>query len=326
MQTCIFAGGFAFLNQPMEEIGRTLKERRERLGLTLEEVERSTRIRANRLEALEAGEFDSLPSEVQVRGFLRNYADFLGLMPEEILNKYESLSGDVKRKSRLTLRRSKADTEHYALERRSKGQSITELLISGVIVVAVAAVFIWGVGSIVASLNSPQPTALSQPLIAVGDTTETPTETSTPVPQLSLGGGAVTALAETGTTATPTLILPVLDSVRIELTAVSETWVRLSVDGEEVFQGRMAPGEQLNYTGQEKIELLTGNAGGLRVVFNGQDQGPLGDLAQVVERVWSPRGVVTPTATITPTITATPEQSVTPSPTSTVTSTAVIAQ
>jgi hypothetical protein len=85
----------------------------------------------------------------------------------------------------------------------------------------------------------------------------------------------------------------------------------------------MEPGDQLEYTGEENIELLTGNAGGLRVVFNGQDQGPLGDLAQVVERVWSPRGIVTPTATITPTLTITPEQSTTPSSTPTSTSTAV---
>jgi cytoskeleton protein RodZ len=323
MQMCIFTGGFAFLDHPMEEIGRTLKDRRERLGLTLEEVERSTRIRTNRLQALEAGEFDSLPSEVQVRGFLRNYADYLGLMPDEILNKYAALRGEVRRKSGLGLRRGKTDPERYALERGSRRRSIMELLISGFIVVAVAAVFIWGAGSIVASLNSPKPTAVSQALIQASETTEIPTETSSPVPQLSLEGVAVTALAESGTTPTPTLILPVLDSVRIELTAVSETWVRLSVDGEEVFQGRMETGDQLNYTGEEKIELLTGNAGGLRVVFNGQDQGPLGDLAQVVERVWSPRGVVTPTATITPTITFTPEQSVTPSPTSTVMSTVV---
>ncbi|HHH81557.1 MAG TPA: helix-turn-helix domain-containing protein, partial [Chloroflexi bacterium] len=54
----------------MEELGRRLRERRETLGLTLEEVERTTRIRVPRLEALERGDFEAMPSEVQARGFL----------------------------------------------------------------------------------------------------------------------------------------------------------------------------------------------------------------------------------------------------------------
>lgn len=317
------AGGFAFLNI-MEEIGRKLKDRRERLGLTLEEVERSTRIRTNRLEALESGEFDSLPSEVQVRGFLRNYADYLDLDPEEILRSYRFSRGEETPKSRLPRfgNRQAGGDERQPLGRR--GRSMAEFLTSGLIVAAVAAVFIWGVASIVGSLNTPEPTELPQIAVSLEEPTAIPTSTTTPAPQLSLDGIAVTALAQNELTLTPTLILPVLDSVRVELTAVSETWVRLSVDGEEVFQGRMDPGDRLDYTGEESIELLTGNAGGLRVVFNGQDQGPLGDLAQVVERVWSPRGIVTPTATITPTITATPQQSETPSPTATSMNTAVI--
>jgi cytoskeletal protein RodZ len=310
----------------MEEIGRKLKDRRERLGLTLEEVERSTRIRANRLEALESGEFDTLPSEVQARGFLRNYADYLDLDPEEILASYDLSRGGQDRKPRFPRpgNRSAAGVSRQPIGRR--GRSIAELLTSGLVIAAVAAVFFWGVASIVTSLNTPEPTELPQELASFNDPTALPTTTATPAPQLSLDGVAVTALAQNGITPTPTLILPVLDSVRVELTAVSETWVRLSVDGEEVFQGRMAPGDRLEYTGEENIELLTGNAGGLRVVFNGQDQGPLGDLAQVVERVWSPRGIVTPTATITATITVTPQQSETPSPTATSTNTAVSGQ
>jgi cytoskeletal protein RodZ len=314
MHTSVYAGGFVFQKPAMEEIGRKLKNRRERLGLTLEEVERSTRIRTNRLEALEAGEFDTLPSEVQLRGFLRNYADFLGLEPGEILASYDTTRGG-ERKHRLQLLQSQSQSRRTLGTGGPGRRSITELLLSGLIVAAVAAVFIWGLGSIVASLNAAEPTKVPVTLLSINEPTERPTSTSTPEPQRSLEGLAVTALADTDTLPTSTLILPVLDSVRLELIAISGTWVRLSVDGEEVFQGRMAPGDQLDFTGEEAIELVTGNAGGLRVIFNGQDQGPLGDLAQVVERVWSPRGIVTPTATITPTPTITPEQSETPSPT-----------
>jgi cytoskeleton protein RodZ len=66
-----------FLVISMEEIGKTLRETRERLGLTLEEIERTTRIRKARLEALERGELDSMPSQAQARGFLRNPGHYL---------------------------------------------------------------------------------------------------------------------------------------------------------------------------------------------------------------------------------------------------------
>ncbi|MCH7567140.1 MAG: helix-turn-helix domain-containing protein, partial [Nitrospirae bacterium] len=72
----------------MEEIARTLKEARHRLGLTLEEAERSTRIRAHYLEALEQGEIQSIPSQVQARGFLKNYSEYLGLDSGPILQRF----------------------------------------------------------------------------------------------------------------------------------------------------------------------------------------------------------------------------------------------
>ena len=66
----------------MATIGETLREAREQLGLTLEEAEHATRIRTHHLQALENEAWDSLPSPVQARGFLHNYADFLGLDAE----------------------------------------------------------------------------------------------------------------------------------------------------------------------------------------------------------------------------------------------------
>src|SRR5688500_996330 len=72
-----------------ETLGRMLREAREAKGYVLEDVERATRIRARYLAALEAGEFDALPSETQVRGFLRNYAQFLSLNSEQVLADYK---------------------------------------------------------------------------------------------------------------------------------------------------------------------------------------------------------------------------------------------
>jgi len=66
-------------------LGRILSEARISRGLTLDDVERETRIARRYLEALEHDEFDALPAPVYCRAFLRTYAQFLGIDSKEIL-------------------------------------------------------------------------------------------------------------------------------------------------------------------------------------------------------------------------------------------------
>ena len=63
----------------MFEIGSSLRQARQHRGLALADVERKTRVRAKYLGALEDERFDVLPGQAYVRGFLRSYAEFLGL-------------------------------------------------------------------------------------------------------------------------------------------------------------------------------------------------------------------------------------------------------
>ena len=66
-------------------IGNKLLSRREALGISLEEVERHTHLKSHYLKALEDGDFNNLPSPVQGKGMLSNYAHFLDLDNEQIL-------------------------------------------------------------------------------------------------------------------------------------------------------------------------------------------------------------------------------------------------
>lgn len=66
------------------DIGRILRRGREERGLTLEDVEEATRIRARYLEGLEQGDYESLPAAVYVRGFLKTYANYLDLDGDEL--------------------------------------------------------------------------------------------------------------------------------------------------------------------------------------------------------------------------------------------------
>jgi cytoskeletal protein RodZ len=79
--------------------GPTLPERllqaRERKGVDLYRAERDTKIRARYLGALESGEYAELPGAVYTKGFLRNYALYLGLDPEEVIRQWKHERGDT---------------------------------------------------------------------------------------------------------------------------------------------------------------------------------------------------------------------------------------
>ena len=70
-------------------IGKILQAAREDRQLTLEQVAAATHIRLRYLQAMEAGDFESLPSRVQMKGFLRSYASQLGLDETVLLDMLE---------------------------------------------------------------------------------------------------------------------------------------------------------------------------------------------------------------------------------------------
>ncbi len=74
----------------MFEIGNSLREARLRQQLDFNEIERRTKIRGKYLRALEDEQFDVLPSQTYVKGFLRNYADVLGLDGQLYVDEYNS--------------------------------------------------------------------------------------------------------------------------------------------------------------------------------------------------------------------------------------------
>ena len=75
-------------------MGAELRAERERQGLTIQDVERETSIRAAYLQALEREDYSALPNEVYVKGFIRNYASFLHMDPEKLVQEYrETIHG-----------------------------------------------------------------------------------------------------------------------------------------------------------------------------------------------------------------------------------------
>jgi hypothetical protein len=71
-----------------ESIGTFLKHQRELKAMSIAEVSRATRIPVATLESIESDHFDDLPGEVFVRGFLKSYAQAVGVLPAEVLARY----------------------------------------------------------------------------------------------------------------------------------------------------------------------------------------------------------------------------------------------
>jgi hypothetical protein len=72
------------------EIGYSLREARERQGLGYPEIELATKIRAKYIRALEEEDFDAIPGDAYTRGFLRTYAEYLGLDGDVYVEEYAS--------------------------------------------------------------------------------------------------------------------------------------------------------------------------------------------------------------------------------------------
>ena len=106
----------------MFEIGNSLREARVRQQLELTEVELATKIRARYLRALEEESFEALPAQTYVKGFLRTYADYLGLDGQLYVDEFNSRYGADGEETRepVVARRSSSvrRQQHRRLERR----------------------------------------------------------------------------------------------------------------------------------------------------------------------------------------------------------------
>jgi len=288
-------------------VGQELRQRREMLGLSLEEVERHLRVRAAFLGALEAGDPDKLPSPVQTRGMLANYAAFLDLNADQILLKFaEGLQTRHRERHGEELRRTRRPLKVSAGLPPLRAFVTMDLLFGGGVVILLVLFAIWGSGRVLSARSRWRAVPSVPPIAQV--------LASTPIVNVTQ------AAPEAPWPATATLELPTLAGeigVQVNLAALERTYLRVIVDGKVQFEGRTVPGSSYPFQAQKQIDVLVGNAAALKVTFNGRDLGLMGNLGEVIERVYTQEGVATPTGTPLPTSTPTPRVTSTPSPTNT---------
>jgi cytoskeleton protein RodZ len=313
----------------LAEIGSAMQQRRDMLGLTLDEIEGHTHIPARYLEMIEQGQLNRFPSPTQARGMLGIYADFLNMDTNSVLMRYaEALQTRLAMQQAVEQQTSPRPAAKLA--RRApilplwlrKIISI-DVLVYAVIGLVVVAFATWGIGHVLdtrANLE-PQPTAppLAQVLLPSPtlEPTATATELATDEPAVPVaGGGAEAAIEEelVVENATPEITLQPFAGENLQLYIVvrQRAYMRVTVDGKVEFDGRVTPGSNFPFVATQRIEVLTGNGAALQIFYNDTDLGTIGIFGQVANVVYTLEGVQTPTPTVTPTLR--PDQ-ITPSPT-----------
>ena len=280
-----------------KEIGVELRERRELLSLHLDEVERNTHVKAHYIEALEKGSMDGLPSTVQTRGMLSNYATFLDMDVDALLLRYADALQARHRERNPQKPARKAGAPIIANVPPIRTFIAGDIIFGVGMAVLLVGFAIWGVSRVVAIQSQQQevqPTApsISDVLLASPDPSQIrSTETLQPVE--SFPG-----------LATVTIVIPTQDlnvEVQLNLVATERTYMRVVVDGEVAFEGRVVPGNAYPFQAESQIEVLVGSGTAIQTVYNGRDLGLMGTFGQVVSNIYTANEIITPTALPSPT-------------------------
>jgi len=147
------------------EAGPTLPQRlidaRESKGVDLLRAERETKIRARYLAALESGDYADLPGAVYTKGFLRNYALYLGLDPEDVTRQWKRERGDLSLPAEPIL------TVPRPIEAPRQGFSISPVLVVTALLVVLIAAFGVYIGVQLLRYAKPPSIAVTDPAQAV---------------------------------------------------------------------------------------------------------------------------------------------------------------
>lgn len=303
-----------------QEIGAQLRQRRELLSLTLDEVERHTKVRKGNLRFIEQGDFDGLASPVQSRGMLKAYTSFLDLDADAILLRFAEAI-QVRHVERQPTAQKSPRRPRWTVPYWVKWFVSPDLLFGGMMILAVTGLSLWGALYFIennqpSASQSTEGPSISDVLLATSEIDLT-LQAATDVALTSEAGAIRPQLTDvTIPTNTP---LPVAPGAFLQVTIIirERTLVRVIVDGEVKENSRLAPGAALTFDGNERIEILTGNGAAVQVIYNQSNQGPMGASGQVANYIYTVEGIQTPTPTSTPTVTNTPrgQRSPTPSPT-----------
>jgi cytoskeletal protein RodZ len=251
-------------------IGAVLRQARENRGLSLHDVQESTKITVQNLSALEENRFDSFPNRVYARAFLRDYANFLNLDSSLLLARYEE---EWQREP---------ETEQQS---RQKGASLVRRLgysLLGLVVVGGLAAGSYYSWQIYGRRNPPPISRINTSKERADDVAQLP---KTRVTSDRVEKAKPKPAEQPKPQAKPTTPQPP-EKLVLEVTTLRPVWVELKADGVTVAYATLPPGTRV-FEAKKKIYIKVGQADGVRLKMNGQSLPPLGNRAVKAERVFA---------------------------------------
>lgn len=272
-------------------VGDELKIRREELGYTLHKVEVATKIRGRYLRAIEASDFANLPNDVYSRGFVRQYANYLGLSGPEFAKRYQTERGDIQKPSKQVKPR--------AMELRLGATSrwVASLAVLGVLALIIG-YLIWQFSSLTAapklSLDSPsKDSVVEASFIDVKGTTAPGADVflnDVPLPSDVNGAFKTTLILQPGINEvrvlaknklgkqtlvvhnilskqakTDQLPTATFDGTAVLITARGASEVKVVADGKTTYEGTMAKGSTRLISAKDAVVITGSNAAGLSI-------------------------------------------------------------
>ncbi|MBN1965866.1 MAG: helix-turn-helix domain-containing protein, partial [Anaerolineae bacterium] len=211
-----------------EALGQLLRAAREDRELTLEDAERALRIRVRFLEAFETGAYQNLPGLVQARGFLRNYARFLGLDQDAILAQFDIIQQAATGRGRWPVRAQAAQPavpvepalgDSLAPPQASRGRRFL-ITLGGLIGLVALIAGCWLTTQLVETVLNEDAAAAGPDLVTLLPTAPSLTPSATFEPSATPSGGVVVAAGPL-----------ITDRVVLRLSVVQRAWLRVIADG-----------------------------------------------------------------------------------------------
>jgi cytoskeleton protein RodZ len=259
------------------DVGRTLREARERRGVSLRQVANATKIALSALEALERNDISRLPGGIFSRAFVRSYAIEVGLDPEATIQEFiAQFPHDSVIAGHPTSTHSE---DHQAIDSDRRAATTVVRLIAMSIPIAGAIIYFGTAGrhvatSVVDAQPAPAAAALVEAPVALVETQPALVETVRAIE-------APAAVPARPPVSIASASRP-SDLLTVGLSVTGECWLSATVDGEKRIERLLQPGEQLALEVHRELLLTAGDASAVALTLNGAPAKPLGKAGKVV--------------------------------------------
>jgi len=265
------------------ELGQMLKKARLDKGITMDDLQETTKIRKRYLEAIEEGNFKVLPGNFYVRAFIKSYAEAVGLDPNEVLGLYKNvIPSPVPDEVQEPLRRSRSKSKVSI----KWGSWVTGLLLWAFFILIIGVLYYF----ISMDTSNPDKTITDRDQNKITDKTPLPTlgnnvsallpsETPTPAPSPTqtptpTPASAVKLVKSVGST--DYYLISGSASMKLDLEIVGDAcWFSLEAvtDGKKelVEQASLKNGDKRSWESTKPLFLRLGRANAAKVTANGQD-------------------------------------------------------